>query len=296
MAGSGASAGLGLISAVSWGGSDFVGGLGARRAPALLVVVSGQILSLAALAAVCFALRIPAPDRYSSLCAVVGGVVGALSLAAFYRALAMGAMGLTAALTGLLTAGVPVVFSLLRDGLPAPVNLAGLAAGCVAIWLITHRPQAQSTTVTQAGTATQAPTKSVAQRTALLLGAFSGCGFGAQLILLKLASGGGVLWAMTWTRASGVAALLLVLLAMRPSAPRNGFLWISLFAGTLDTAGNLFYIMAARAGRLDVAALVASLYPAVTILLAAMALHEHPTRRQVAGMAVALAAVLLLSV
>jgi drug/metabolite transporter (DMT)-like permease len=290
VAGSGASAGLGLISAVSWGGSDFVGGLGARRAPALLVVVSGQIFSLAALAAVCFALRIPAPDRYSSLCAVVGGVVGALALAVFYRALAMGAMGLTAALTGLLTAGVPVVFSFLRDGLPAPVNLAGLAAGCVAIWLITHRPQAQSTT------ATQAPTKSVAQRTALLLGAFSGCGFGAQLILLKLASGGGVLWAMTWTRVSGVAALLLVLVAIRPSAPRNGFLWISLFAGTLDTAGNLFYIMAARAGRLDVAALVASLYPAVTILLAALALHEHPTRRQVAGMAMALAAVLLLSV
>ena len=286
MPGSGTSAGLGLISAASWGGSDFVGGLGARRAPALLVVASGQILSLAALLAVCIALHIAAPDRYSSLCAIVGGFIGALSLAGFYRALAMGTMGLTAALTGLLTAGLPVIFSFLHDGLPEPVNLAGLGAGCVAIWLITGRPEAQSASETTAA----------AQRTALWLGTLSGCGFGAQLILLKLASTGGVLWAMTWTRAAGVAALLLVLLAMRPKVPRNGFVTIGLFAGTLDTAGNLFYILAARAGRLDVAALVASLYPAVTILLAAIVLREHPTRRQITGMILALAAVLLLSV
>jgi drug/metabolite transporter (DMT)-like permease len=250
----------------------------------LLVVVSGQILSLVALAAVCLGLRIPAPDRYSSLCAVVGGVVGALALAAFYRALAMGAMGLTAALTGLLTAGVPVVFSFFRDGLPGPINLAGIAAGCVAIWLISQRPQAHPANSTGA----------VAQRTALLLGTASGAGFGVQLVLLKLASAGGVLWAMTWTRASGVAALLLVIAVVR-SKPRNGFLWIGLFAGALDTAGNLFYILAARAGRLDVAAMVASLYPAVTISLAALVLREHPGRRQLAGMALALAAVLLLS-
>jgi drug/metabolite transporter (DMT)-like permease len=290
VSGSGASASLGLISAassaVSWGGSDFVGGLGARRAPALLVVVSGQVLSLAALAALCLALRVPVPDRYSSLCAIVGGFVGALSLAVFYRALAMGAMGLTAALTGLLTAGIPVVFSFFRDGLPSPINRAGLAAGCIAIWLISHRPAEAPDSATRAG----------AQRTALLLGTLSGVGFGAQLVLLKLASGGGVLWAMTWTRAAGVAALLLVLAILRPRVPRNGFLWIGLFAGALDTAGNLFYILAARAGRLDVAAMVASLYPAVTILLAALVLHEHPTRRQITGMGLALAAVLLLSV
>jgi len=286
VAGSGPAAGLGLISAASWGGSDFVGGLGARRAPALLVVVSGQVVSLAALLALCLALHLAPPDRYSSLCAIIGGFIGALSLAAFYRALAMGAMGLTAALTGLLTAGVPVLFSFLRDGLPGPINLAGLAAGCVAIWLITHRRQAQSASATTA----------VAQRTALLLGTLSGCGFGAQLILLKLAGASGVLWAMTWTRAAGVAVLLLVFAVMRPKVPRSGFLWIGLCAGTLDTSGNLFYILAARAGRLDVAALVASLYPAVTILLAALVLREHPTRRQVAGMCMALAAVLLLSV
>jgi drug/metabolite transporter (DMT)-like permease len=284
--GSGASAGLGLISAVSWGGSDFVGGVGARRAPALLVVLSGQILSLVALLALCFALHIPSPHRYSIFCASVGGFIGALSLAAFYRALAMGTMGLTAALTGLLTAGVPVAFSFVQEGLPAPLNLIGLAAGCVSIWLITHQTQNQPASATRAG----------AQRDALLLGTASGCGFGAQLVLLKLASDGGVMWAMTWTRAAGVAALLLVAGFMRPKGSMNGYLWIGLLAGSLDTAGNLFYVLAAQAGRMDVAALVASLYPAVTILLAALMLHEHPTRRQLAGMGLALIAVLLLSV
>lgn len=284
MAGSGASAGLGLISAASWGGSDFVGGLGSRRAPALLVVVSGQLLTLAILLAVCLYLRIPLPDRASTLCALIGGFIGALSLAAFYRALAMGAMGLTAALTGLLTAGVPVLFSFRQNGLPAPINLIGLAAGCVAIWLITNRPPAH------------ASANPHAQRTALFFGTLSGIGFGVQLVLLKLASGAGVLWAMTWTRAAGVTALLLVLAAIRPKAPGMSFLRFGLFAGALDTCGNFFYIFAARAGRLDVAALVASLYPAVTILLAALLLREHPSRRQLAGMALALTAVLLLSV
>jgi drug/metabolite transporter (DMT)-like permease len=284
VAGSGASASLGLVSAVSWGGSDFAGGLGSRRAPALLIVVSGQILSLAVLLGLCLFLRIPTPDRISTLCALIGGYVGALSLAAFYRALAMGAMGLTAALTGLLTAGVPVLFSFWRDGLPTAVNLAGLAAGCIAIWLITQRrPEHPSF-------------HSPAQRKALLLGTLSGIGFGGQLILLKLASTSGVLWAMTWTRAAGVTALVMVLAAVRHKAPDAGFLRFGIIAGTLDTCGNLFYILSARAGRLDVAALVASLYPAVTILLAALVLREHPTRRQIAGMALALTAVLLLSV
>jgi drug/metabolite transporter (DMT)-like permease len=101
---------------------------------------------------------------------------------------------------------------------------------------------------------------------------------------------------MTATRASGVAALLLVLALMPPKAPWRGFWLIGILAGALDTFGNLFFLEAARFGRLDVAAVVCSLYPGGTILLAAIVLREWPTRRQLAGIAVALAAVALLSV
>jgi drug/metabolite transporter (DMT)-like permease len=283
--GSGTAAGLGLLSATTWGGSDFVGGVGARRAPALLIVASGHIVSLFLLLALCRATGIAIPGSSFLLYAALGGFEGSLALAVFYRALAMGAMGLTAALTGLLTALVPVAFSILHDGLPTPLTAIGLAMGLAAIWLITR-------TSSPKGTDTAAPSTPPA---ALVLGALAGIGFGTQLILFKMASGGGILWAMTSARAAGVAALILVIAAVPPKAPWRGFWLTGILAGTLDTLGNLFYIQATRFGRLDVAAVVCSLYPGGTILLAALVLRELPTRRQMAGIAVALAAVALLS-
>ena len=286
MTSSGAAAGLGLLSAATWGGSDFVGGVGARRAPALLVVVSGHIFSFLVLLAVCLGLRLAVPGPHFLFYAALGGFEGSLALAAFYRALAMGAMGLTAALTGLLTALVPVTFSLFHDGLPSPLTAVGLAIGLAAIWMITHEPAAKS----PGSKAMPTPPA------ALLLGMLAGCGFGAQLILFKMASGGGMLWVMTSARAAGSLAMILVLFAMPPKAPWRGFWLTGIAAGALDTIGNLFYLQATRFGRLDVSALVCSLYPAGTILLAALVLRERPTRRQMAGMALALSAVVLLSV
>jgi len=278
---SAAAAGLGLVSAATWGGSDFVGGIGARRAPAILVVASGHIFSLLVLLAICQGMRLALPGSHYLVYAALGGFEGSLALAVFYRALSMGAMGLTAALTGLLTALVPVLFSMVHDGLPTPLAAVGLALGLVAIWLITHTP---------ADSGPASPTK------ALLLGALAGIGFGTQLILFKFASGGGILWTMTSARAAGSLAMILFLTVMPPKAPWRGFWLTGILAGSLDTIGNLFYLSATRLGRLDVAAVVCSLYPAGTILLAAFVLRERPTRRQVAGMALALTAVMLLSI
>ena len=219
---------------------------------------------------------------------------GALALAAFYRALAMGSMGLTAALTGLLTALVPILFGLWNDGLPAPLALGGLLLGCVAIWMIAHSP----------GYSTPPA--------ALMLGAISGIGFGLQLILLKLASADGVLWALTSARLGGVAGLSLVLVVTwmlfklrtlkagrqeaGPTVRLTGFWRMGILAGVLDTIGNVGFTVAAHAGRLDIAAVVSSLYPGFTIILAAIILRERPSGRQACGMALALASVVLLSV
>jgi drug/metabolite transporter (DMT)-like permease len=341
------------MSAATWGGSDFVGGIGARRAPALLVVASGHIFSLIVLLALCLAIHVALPGSHYLLFAALGGFEGSLALAIFYRALAMGAMGLTAALTGLLTALVPVIFSLFHDGLPTPLTAGGLALGLVAIWLITHTPESKNSATGNPETGTpstppliaeelnsdsqrcQGTTLQVAEKlvalkghdfsravsglgstralapegpaspnshairastpaAALLLGALAGCGFGTQLILFKFASPGGMMWVMTSARAAGVAAMLLVLVVMPPTRPWRGFWITGIAAGLLDTIGNLFYLQATRFGRLDVAALICSLYPAGTILLAALVLREWPTRRQLAGIAVALTAVALL--
>jgi drug/metabolite transporter (DMT)-like permease len=273
------------MSAATWGGSDFVGGIGARRAPAMLVVASGHIFSLIVLLALCLGIRVTLPSSHYLFFAALGGFEGSLALAIFYRALAMGAMGLTAALTGLLTALVPVLFSLFHEGLPAPLTIVGLVLGLVAIWLITHAPVKDGSGAKAASTPTAA----------LLLGALAGCGFGAQLILFKFASPGGMMWVMTSARAAGVVAMFLFLVVMPPARPWRGFWLTGIAAGSLDTIGNLFYLQATRFGRLDVAALICSLYPAGTILLAALVLREWPTRRQLAGIALALGAVMLLS-
>jgi drug/metabolite transporter (DMT)-like permease len=280
MASSGAAAGFGLLSAATWGGSDFAGGLGARRASSLLITASGQIASLLILLAITLGFHLAVPNTFQLICAAAGGFEGAIALAIFYRALAMGAMGLTAALTGLLTAFVPVVFEFFHNGRPSFLTALGLAAGFLAIWLITHTPAD--------GTAGSPPK-------ALMLGATAGLGFGAQLILFKMASEGGVLWALTAGRVAGVTAILLVIAFAPPARPWRGFWLAGIVSGSFDAVGNLFYMLAARFGRLDVAAVICSLYPAGTILLAAAILHEHPTRRQLTGMAVALAAVALLS-
>ena len=273
-------AGFSTAAAVTWGGSDFAGGYGARTAPSQLIVVSGHLVSFVLLLAVCLGLRLPFPHQAGMWFAVAGGFEGSLALAIFYRALAMGAMGLTAACTGLLTALVPVLFSMLREGFPGASVLSGFGVGLVAIWLITRQPAEQG------------------QKTpplALLLGALAGCGFGAQLIFFKLAGSCGLLWTMTSARAAGSLAMLLVIAVAPPKGVWKGFWRMGVVAGMLDTVGNLFYICATQRGRLDVAAMISSLYPAVTILLAGALLHERPNKRQLAGMALALAAVLLLS-
>jgi drug/metabolite transporter (DMT)-like permease len=276
-------AGLGLVAASSWGGSDFLGGLGARRAPALLVVASGHLVTLLVLLGICLGAHLALPGRHDLLFAALGGFEGALALALFYRALAMGAMGLTAALTGLLTALVPVLFSLVQEGLPSRITVLGLVTGLAALALITAPTRRRD----------KAEKRPAA---ALLLGAIAGVGFGAQLILFKLAAGGSVLWTMTAARGAGVTAMALVLLVAPPKAPWRGFWLYGVSAGMLDTLGNLLYIETTRSGRLDVAAVICSLYPAVTIMLAAMVLGEWPTLRQLAGIGLALAAVGLLSV
>lgn len=226
------------------------------------------------------ALRLPQPSRHDLTFAIVGGFLGSVALAVFYRALAMGAMGLTAALTGLLTALIPVLFSFFAEGLPRPLTAAGLLGGLIAIWLITHTSQSGGPAVS---------------RLALMLGALAGTGFGIQLIFFKMASGGGILWTMTSARAAGSLAIVLAILAKPPARPWHGFWRLGIAAGMLDTLGNLFYIRMAQIGRLDSAAVICSLYPAGTILLAALILKELPTKRQLAGMAMALGAVALLS-
>jgi drug/metabolite transporter (DMT)-like permease len=129
----------------------------------------------------------------------------------------------------------------------------------------------------------------------------SGAGFGIYFVALKGAGAAGVFWPMATARMGSLSVCsLLLALSFGSSEQKDGRLtraavgW-ALGTAMLDTSGNLLFIAATRAGRLDVAAVLASLYPASTILLAAWTLHERPTRRQGLGMAIAAAAVVMIS-
>jgi drug/metabolite transporter (DMT)-like permease len=321
MSGAETTAGLSLASAAIWGTSDFVGGLAAQRIRSSSVVAISHSLSLVILVALALATRAALPDAASALYGMAAGAACGTGVIVLYKALALGRMGITAALSGVLAAALPVVWAFATEGLPQPRQWIGFAVAVVAIWMIARAPDARTS----------------AQ--GLVLGAAAGISFGFLFILLKLAGRGGVLWPLACSRVlSASLAGVVTLVSMRRTGPgefppidgdrngslmsavsaappigpgaapdverkvhpaRRGMSWavmgLAAIAGTLDAGGNTFYTIATRTGRLDIAAVLSSLYPAATIVLAALVLKERTTRSQTWGMALALVAVALIS-
>lgn len=286
---------LALAAAILWGSGDFTGGMGVKRAggslgAALRVVLLSHTASFLVLLAIARLRGDAAPHGALLAWGIAAGVSGGLALTAFYIALARGAMGASAAVSGLLAAAIPAALTLWRQGSPGISPLLGFAMAAIAIWLIAASP-AQKTT---AGSA----------RHTMALAVLAGSGFGFYFIALKMASPAGVIWPMASARIGSLTICSLMLLTLRLrsansagaslSLNRAVVVW-ALATALLDTSGNLLFVAAARAGRLDVAAVLASLYPASTILLAALALGEWPTRRQALGMAAAALAVVLIA-
>ena len=326
-----------LAAAAAWGGGDFAGGMGVKAAGggtrgALRIVAMAHALSLFVLLGILFVQRAAIPHGAPLAWGLGAGVAAGLSLTAFYIALARGAMGASAAISGLLAAAIPVAVSVAMEGAPALLQAAGFLLAGVAIWIIAAAPTSHD------------PIGAVGRRDAKMtmgLAIFAGIGFGVYFVSLRQANSLGVFVPMTLARIASLATCLVLLLLLRRepnSEERTGFrafllmlwrcskavgvvflgrkrlqqprplihlqekgfsrsvlLW-TLGVAVLDTGGNLLFIVASRMGRLDVAAVLASLYPASTILLAAWQLHERPTGRQVAGMVLALAAVVMITV
>ncbi|MDQ1450806.1 MAG: hypothetical protein QOK38_672 [Acidobacteriaceae bacterium] len=299
LSGGTATVALSLASAAIWGTSDFVGGIAARRLPSPAVVTLSHSLSLALLASLALMHASAWPDTRSAVYGALAGVACGTGVMVLYKALALGGMGLTAAVSGVLAAVLPVLWAFSTEGLPRVPQIAGIVLAAVAIWMIARAPGSPSS------------------KQAILLGAAAGASFGCLFILLKLAGRGGVLWPLAWSRVASatLAAVVTWIGRRRIGTRRNGgakvgaktdarprlswpgwtILGLISIAGIFDASGNTFYTIATRLGRLDIAAVLSSLYPASTIVLAAVLLRERTTRSQAAGMALALVAVVLIS-
>ena len=270
---------LGLLSALSWGGGDFCGGLSTRRADPHTVVFMAEMVGAVLLAALALTFHEAMPDRLHLLWAGAGGLLGAVGLLVLYQALASGHMGIVAPLTAVISGGMPVLFGLITDGLPAPLHLAGFALALAAVWLL-------------AGGAGETLT-----RRDLVYTLIAGVSFGFYFVFIDAGTGAGnVFWSLTVARALGGLLLLAAIAVMRrPLLPPRTVLPITALTGVLDAGGNLFFALAAAVGRLDVAAILASLYPGVTVLLAWGILGQKLNRPQTVGVVAALAAIVLIA-
>ena len=299
---------LALGSAILWGGGDFTGGMGVKRAggslgAGLRVVLLSHAASFVALLAIAHLRGDTAPHGALLGWGIAAGVSGGLSLTAFYIALSRGSMGASAAISGLLAAAIPAALTLWLQGPPGVFPLIGFAVAAIAIWLIAAAP-AKGPKAAPAEPSTEDDATRRAARQTMALAMLAGVGFGFYFIALKLAGPSGVIWPMASARIGSLTVCSLLLLGLRVCGGKAGETRIrfgratvgwALVTSLLDTSGNLMFVAATRAGRLDVAAVLGSLYPASTILLAALALGELPTRRQAIGMAAAVAAVVLIA-
>jgi drug/metabolite transporter (DMT)-like permease len=268
---------LGLASALTWGAGDFSGGLATKRVSALAVVIGSQMVGIGFLIALALAFAETIPPLSHWLWGGAAGIVGALALMALYRALATGRMGVVAPVSAVISAGVPVVFGIWFQGWPGALRLVGFALALLAVWLIAR---------TEHGEIHWAD---------LRLPILAGLGFGAFIVMMSRVNSVSVLWPLVSARLASISLLTAVALGARQKPwPMQAWPLVAL-CGVLDAGGNALVIAAAQIGRLDVAGVLSSLYPASTVLLAWLVLREKILPGQWLGVLIALGAIVCIT-
>ena len=278
--------GLAVLSGLIWGIGDFAGGKATQRAGALLVVWVSKLVSLPLLAIYLIAMYVPI-TAIGLTWGAMAGVAGLVGLVLFYRALSAGAMTIVAPVTGVTSAAIPVVVGLVWGERPSGARLLGIGCALLAIALVSIAPNPSGR-----------PQVVSWRLIAVALG--SGAGFGLFFILLAVANeaaGGSVgLWPIAGSQLSALIIGGLLILMVRPGPwPRGVGLRFTMVAGPCDMTANALFLLAARTGDLSIVAPLAALYPVTTVILALVFDHERLRGVQIAGLAFAVAALVLVS-
>jgi drug/metabolite transporter (DMT)-like permease len=271
---------LALCAAASWGSADFLGGVSTKRLSILTVSAVSQFAGLVFTASLVLATGAALPDERAVLLSLAAGVLGTLGLAALYSALAIGPMGVVAPLAAM-SGLVPLAVGLLQGERPEPIQLVGVGLALTGVVLAArHRDERGAR---------------VHPRAVVLAAAAAAC-LGLLVVLLKEAGADNPAWAVLMVRVGALALLAVALLVRRPSfSMARGQLVTLVGVGVLDNGANLLFVLASRRGLLSLIAVLASLYPVTTVLLARVALHERLSRIQIVGVAAALAGVGLIA-
>jgi drug/metabolite transporter (DMT)-like permease len=272
---------LALAASLAWGFADFGAGVGARRLPVLAVATIGQTAGLLLAGAVMLATSEATPSRTQLAWAAFAGLIGVIGIGAFYRALAIGTMGIVGPITAT-AAIVPLAYALARGERPSALQGAGVGLAVVGVIAasLEHVPERRG------------------RRFGIGVGLalVAALSFGGSLIGLSRAAPGGTGWAVFTMRATVVPLVLIAVLVLRPRLPGSSRAWLLLAGvGLGDTGATLLYGAASTRGLLSVVAVLSSLYPIVIVVLARVLLAERVARSQLAGVALALTGVALIS-
>src|SRR5580698_851522 len=257
-----------------WGASDFLGGVGARRANAFLFTAIVHLSAFVVMGTIALISGAAFPGIVSLAWSLLAGSLGGTALIFFYRALALGNMGLIAPVAAVLSAAIPTLVTAFAHGVPSNRHIFGFILAAVGVWLIS-RTEGNSGRPEGIGVAV-----------------LCGIGFAGFYLCIHQAGSASGLWTASFSRvASLLVTGMFVLFGRHLRAVPAPVLTIAVVAGILDITGGVVFIRAAQLGRLDDAVVLSSLYPAITVLLARFFLHEHFSRGRTIGMVAALAAV-----
>jgi len=277
---------LGLLVALSYGSADFFGGLSTKRSTVASVVVWSQAIALPAIVVVAMFSGGEPTGRGLGLGAA-SGVVGGIGLTLLYRGLGRGRMSVVAPITAVGAAIVPVVWGVVRGERPSIAASTGVVLALVAVVLISRSAAGED----PGSDSTDSPAASV------VLAVTAGIAFGVVFVLLAETGRGVGFWPLVAGRVTSVTLLSAGALAgrqrLRLRAP--GEMATIAAAGLLDITANGIYLLAAREGLLSLVAVLSSLYPASTVLLARVVLRERLTRLQILGLTIATAGVVLIA-
>jgi uncharacterized membrane protein len=261
-----------------WGASDFLGGVGARRANAFLFTAIVHVSGMVVMGSIALMVGATFPGHASVGWSLMAGALGGTALAFFYRALAGGNMGLIAPVAAVLGAAIPTIVTAFAEGFPGRRHVFGFILAGIGVWLISRNEDG------------------VGRPEGLGMAVVAGIGFAGFYLCIHQAGDASALWTSACSRfASLVVTGAFVLFGRHLRAVPAPVLGIAVAAGILDITRSAVFVRASQIGRLDDAVVLSSLYPAITVLLARIFLHEHFSRARTVGMVAALAAVPLIA-
>lgn len=276
---------LGLTAALGWGAGDFTGGFASRKTGAYRAVFYSEAIGLVLLFFVVGISGEFVPITKVWLLSTIAGAIGTFGLILLYRAMTTGLMSVAAPVSALLAAILPVLAGVFKEGFPKTLTIFGFGFALFAIWMISQ---------SKGGV-----TDILAHLSDLKLPLLAGIGFGSYFILMHEAtSTGATVWPMVASRIGGTLLISVYMFITRVSwKVEDTSAWPMLtLNGILDVSGNVFFILAGQAGRLDVSAVLSSLFPGATVILAWIFLQERLSQHQWIGIVSALVAIVLMTI